>query len=95
MLYFESEYRFGILKNGFLSGAVYANVSSYSERVKNNVISAAHNVGVSLRIKVNKHSNTNLIVSYGVGKTRKMVSSLIWEKRFKPHRQYSFFYIPI
>lgn len=68
MLYFESEYRFGILKNGFLSGAVYANVSSYSERVKNNVISAAHNVGVSLRIKVNKHSNTNLIVSYGVGK---------------------------
>ncbi len=68
MLYLESEYRFGILKNRFLGGAVYANVASYSERDKNNFIGVAQNVGVSLRIKVNKHSNTNLIVSYGVGK---------------------------
>ncbi len=74
MLYFETEYRFAILKSGLFSGAIYANIASFSERVKNNFISTVPNMGVSIRIKANKHSNTNLVISYGFGKD--------WQKGF-------------
>ena len=68
MLYLESEYRFGVTRNGLLGGVVFANVQSYPHSVTttniNNFNPAA---GAGIRIKINKHSNTNLCIDYGIG----------------------------
>ena len=67
MLYFESEYRFGITRNGLIGGVVFANAQSFSNWPGggfNNVTPAA---GLGLRVKVNKRSRTNIAVDYGFG----------------------------
>jgi hypothetical protein len=67
MLYLESEFRFGITKNGLLGGVVFANTESYPRSVISNVPKLIPAAGTGLRIKINKHSNTNLCIDYGVG----------------------------
>ena len=67
MLYLESEYRFGITKNGLLGGVVFANAESYPRSVISNVPKLIPAAGTGIRIKINKHSNTNLCIDYGVG----------------------------
>jgi len=67
MLYVESEYRFGITKNGLLGGVVFANAESLTEYQTNNFKKIAPAAGTGLRIKVNKHSNTNVCIDYGCG----------------------------
>jgi hypothetical protein len=66
MLYLEGEYRFGITSNGFLGGVIFGNLESYPRALNANrsIIPAA---GPGLRIKINKHSNTNLAIDYGIG----------------------------
>jgi outer membrane protein assembly factor BamA len=67
MLYVESEYRFGLTANGLLGGVVFANAESLSEYQTNTFKSIAPAVGTGLRLKFNKHSNTNLCIDYGYG----------------------------
>jgi len=67
MLYLESEYRFGILKNGLIGGVLFANAESLSEYPDGSFKSIAPAVGTGLRVKFNKHSNTNVCVDYGYG----------------------------
>jgi len=67
MLYLESEYRFGITKNGLLGGVVFANGESLSEYQTNAFKSIAPAAGAGLRVKFNKHSNTNVCIDYGYG----------------------------
>jgi hypothetical protein len=67
MLYTEVEYRYGITKNGFLGGVVFANAQSLSEYQSNAFKTVAPGVGAGLRIKFNKHSDTNVAVDYGYG----------------------------
>jgi hypothetical protein len=67
MLYLESEYRFGITQNGLLGGVVFANVQSYPRSVTNNINKFIPAAGPGIRIKINKHSDTNLCIDYGVG----------------------------
>jgi len=75
MLYLEAEYRFGITRNGLLGGVIFGNAANYSTNIippapgapsdnLNNIIPAG---GLGARVKINKHSNTNLCVDYGFG----------------------------
>ena len=67
LVYFESEYRFNITKNGFLGGVVFANAESLSDYPSNkfNTISVAKGFGI--RLKINKNSKSNLCFDYGFG----------------------------
>ncbi len=66
MLYLESEFRFGITRNGLFGGVVFANAASYSEfNNRFEVIQPA--AGAGIRFKFNKFSRTNVAVDYAVG----------------------------
>jgi hypothetical protein len=66
-LYLEGEYRFGITKNGLLGAVVFVNGESFSELQSNSFQTIAPAAGTGLRIKLNKHSNSNICIDYGVG----------------------------
>lgn len=66
LLYLESEYRFQISKNGFFNGAVFVNGHSVSEWPSNTFKHFIPGAGMGIRLKMNKESNLNLLVSYGV-----------------------------
>ena len=67
MVYAESEYRFGITENGFIGGVVFANMQSVSERQDKPLQSILPGYGAGIRIKISKHSNTNIAIDYGIG----------------------------
>ena len=66
MTYFETEYRYGISKNGLLGGVVFFNVENFSGNQKpyNSLLPG---YGAGLRVKLNKKSGTNLCLDYGFG----------------------------
>lgn len=68
LLYFESEYRFGISKNGLFGAVVFANVISASEFNTQNFTYWHPAAGTGLRIKFNKFSRTNIAVDFGMSK---------------------------
>ncbi|MBV8325015.1 hypothetical protein [Chryseobacterium sp.] len=68
MYYYENEYRFAITRNGLLGGVVFANVQSFSADLSDEYKKLLLGYGLGVRIKLNKHSNTNLCVDYGFGK---------------------------
>ncbi len=63
----ESEYRFGITENGFLGGVLFANMQSVSERQGKPLQNILAGYGAGIRIKLSKHSNTNVAIDYGIG----------------------------
>ena len=67
MIDLEAEFRYGITKNGLIGGVVFANAESLSELNSNKfqVISPA--IGLGLRLKINKFSNTNVCIDYAIG----------------------------
>jgi hypothetical protein len=67
MLYLETEYRFGITKNGLFGGVVFANAQSFSNYPVNDFDKIWPGVGLGIRVKVNKNSNTNIAIDYGFG----------------------------
>ena len=76
MLYFESEYRFQITRNGLLGGVLFSNIqhfpneiySSYSQSNSLQTESVtAVGCGAGIRVKFNKCSRTNLAVDMGFG----------------------------
>ncbi len=67
MYYYENEYRFRITRNGLLGGVVFANVQSFSADLSDEYKKLLFGYGAGLRIKLNKHSNTNLSIDYGFG----------------------------
>ncbi len=67
MMYFETEYRFRILTNGLLGGVVFTNFQSFSNWPANNFDNVLPAAGAGIRIKVNKHSNTNACIDYARG----------------------------
>lgn len=60
LMYFESEYRFGISKNGFIGGVVFASVTSASEYETQQFLYWHPAGGAGLRMKFNKYSDTNI-----------------------------------
>jgi outer membrane protein assembly factor BamA len=67
MIYGEAELRFGILRSGLLGGAVFANLESLSQWPSNNFGAFQPGVGLGIRIKLNKRTNTNSAIDYGFG----------------------------
>jgi hypothetical protein len=67
MLYLETEYRFVISRNGLFGGVVFANMQSFSDYPSYQFSRLWPAAGGGLRIKVNKHSDTNIAIDYGVG----------------------------
>lgn len=67
MLYFETEYRFNILRNELLGAAVFANAQNFSENGALFSSKFLPGYGASLRLKLNKKSNVYFVVSYGMG----------------------------
>jgi len=74
LLYFESELRFPILKNNFISGALFFNIQSFSNRSIAEFKQLIPAGGGSIRFLINKESKVNFVISYGVGYK--------WEKGF-------------
>ena len=68
MSYLESEYRFAISKNGLFGGVVFANVQSFSGELSATYTTLLPGYGAGIRLKINKHSRTNICVDYGIGK---------------------------
>lgn len=67
MLYFESEYRFGISRNGLIGGVAFLNLQNFSSDLSAQYSKLFPGYGVGLRMKLNKYSNTNLCIDYGFG----------------------------
>jgi len=68
LLYFESEYRFGISQNGLWGGVVFADVLSASEYKTQNFQYWHPAGGVGVRLKLNKYSRTNVALDFGMSK---------------------------
>lgn len=67
LFFAESEYRFGITENGFIGGVVFANMLSVSEPLQKGFQQIRTGYGAGIRIKLNKHSNTNVAIDYAFG----------------------------
>jgi len=67
MLYFETEYRFVLTRNGLLGAVVFVNAQSFSEWPSTNFESIQPAAGAGLRIRLSKKSNTNVDFDYGFG----------------------------
>ena len=73
LVYFETEYRFPISCNQLISGTVFANFTSASDKDRDirlfQYIQPA--VGVGLRILIDKATRTNLVLNYAWGRHSK------------------------
>ena len=67
MSYAESEYRFRLINNGLLGAVIFANVQTFSNDLSSQYRKLIPGGGAGLRIKINKHSRTNLAVDYAFG----------------------------
>jgi hypothetical protein len=67
MVYFESEYRFGLTPNGLLGMVIFANAQSFSRLPQQQLQTISPAAGTGLRIKINKFSGSNLCIDYGWG----------------------------
>jgi hypothetical protein len=67
MVDLETEYRFGILKNGLVGGVVFANAQSFSEWPSNEMNHILPGYGAGLRFKIDKNTNTNVALDYALG----------------------------
>ncbi|MDF2477296.1 MAG: hypothetical protein K0S24_2779 [Sphingobacterium sp.] len=67
--YAETEYRFPILKNRFLSGAAFFNLQSASDELGTKLFERWQpGGGAGLRVLFNKATRTNLCLDYAIGK---------------------------
>lgn len=73
MVYFETEYRFPILCSNLISGTVFGNLTSASDKDRDirlfQYIQPA--AGVGLRILIDKATRTNLVLNYAWGRHSK------------------------
>lgn len=67
MEYLEAEDRFAISRNGLFGGVVFANIESFKKGLTPQFNAFIPGWGAGVRIKLNKHSNTNICVDYGLG----------------------------
>ncbi len=68
MLYFEGEYRFNILRNGFLGGVVFSNLTSASQYESQNFQYWHPAAGFGARVKFNKYTRVNVDLDVGFSK---------------------------
>jgi hypothetical protein len=68
MLFFESEYRFNISRNGFLGGVVFVNTTSASELESRKFEYWKPAIGTGIRLKFNKYTKVNVAFDIGFSK---------------------------
>ncbi|MHC1777926.1 MAG: BamA/TamA family outer membrane protein [Lentimicrobium sp.] len=68
LLYFESEYRFGITANGLFGGVVFANLGSASQYDTRDFNYWHPAAGAGIRVKFNKYSRMNIAFDFGFSK---------------------------
>ncbi|MGZ3820577.1 MAG: BamA/TamA family outer membrane protein [Mucilaginibacter sp.] len=73
LLYFETEYRRDITRNGLLGFVLFANVNSVTEPTSNQFSYWHPAAGTGLRIKFNKKSGTNVAIDYGFSQVYSVV----------------------
>ena len=62
LIYFETEYRFSLTRNGLLGGVIFGNAQSIPNSISDNIRPIIPGAGFGLRIKINKYSGTNLAI---------------------------------
>lgn len=69
MIYLETEYRFGIMRNGLIGGVFFVNAESFPKQLGDfaQPSTIAPGIGTGIRIKLNKITGTNLCIDYGFG----------------------------
>ena len=67
LLAFETEYRFPLTHNQLVGGVVFANLQSVTDWPSNKFEVVWPGFGAGLRMKINKHSNTNVALDYAIG----------------------------
>jgi len=67
LTYIESEYRMVLTSNGLLGAVVFGNATSVFQSVDKIKSTVVPGFGGGLRIKVNKRSNANIAIDYGIG----------------------------
>ncbi len=67
LIYLESEFRFSLTPSDLVGGVVFANAQAITDWPQNKFNTLYPAAGAGLRIKVNKHSNTNICLDYGFG----------------------------
>lgn len=67
LLYFETEYRFAITRNGLLRGVVFGNAQSLANYPNRGMSKIIPGGGGGIRIKWNKLNNTIIAFDYGLG----------------------------
>jgi hypothetical protein len=68
MLFFESEYRFNISRNGLWGGVVFANTTSASETESRKYEHWQPAIGTGVRLKFSKYTKVNLAFDIGFSK---------------------------
>jgi hypothetical protein len=68
IIYFESEYRFGISANGLWGGVAFASITAPSEYNTQQFVNWHPAAGMGVRLKFNKYSNTNATLDFGCSK---------------------------
>jgi hypothetical protein len=67
-LYVESEYRFGLTRDGLLGGVVFINATSSTDQLSQTFGRLDTAGGLGIRIKFNKYSRTNLALDHAWGR---------------------------
>ena len=68
LIYFETEYRTDISRNGFFGAVFFTNISSVSKLETYQFKKWNPAVGTGIRIKWNKRNGSNLALDYGISK---------------------------
>ena len=68
LLYLESEFRFGLTKNGLLGAVVFANAQSVTHPISNRFETLLPGTGAGLRLKLNKKANSVVAIDYAIGR---------------------------
>lgn len=68
LMYFETEYRTDISRNGFFGAVFFTNISSVSKLDTYEFKKWNPGVGTGIRIKWNKRNGSNLALDYGISK---------------------------
>ena len=67
LVYGEAEYRVTLSRNGMWGAVAFVNLTSASDATNGSLHSPDPGIGAGIRIKLNKHSDTNIGVDFAVG----------------------------
>jgi hypothetical protein len=73
IMYYESEYRFGISRNGLWGAVIFASVTAPSQYGTQQFMYWHPAAGAGIRLKFNKYSRTNITLDFGFSKGYKSV----------------------